>query len=256
MAGPLICEEAGAGEPALVLVHGYLGSSRHWARQLETLSCHRRVIAVNLAGFGASAHLAPPATIAGHAAAVLDTLSGLGIERFDLLGHSMGGMIAQQMAATAPGRIDRLILYGTGAMGVMPDRFEPIETSRRRLMTEGLEATVRRIAASWFEAGTDAAGYPLCVDEGLRAAPQAALAAFAAWEGWDGRAALAGLDMPTLVLGGDGDRSYPWEQTERLWRGIAGARLAIVPGCAHAVHLEKPAIFDALVEDFLASTRR
>ena len=248
----LICEEAGTGTEALVLVHGYLGSSRHWAHQIKRLSRGRRVIAVNLAGFGASADLEAPETISGHAEMVLETLAGLGLGRFDLLGHSMGGMIVQEMAARAPASIRRLILYGTGARGVLPGRFEPIETSRRRLLDEGLAPTARRIVASWFEAREAAPGFALCLTEALRANPQAALASFAAWEGWDGRAALERFAMPTLILWGDGDRSYPWAQIELMWRAIAPARLAVVPGCAHAVHLEKPAIFDALIEDFCA----
>ncbi len=256
MSRPLPCETAGAGDGALVLVHGYLGSSRHWARQLDTLSRQRRVIAVNLAGFGAGAHLPPLDTIAGHGRQVLETLSSLGIAHFDLLGHSMGGMIAQQMAATAPERIGRLILYGTGPQGVLPDRFEPIETTRQRLEQAGLEATARRVVATWFEAGEAAPAFAPTLAEARRASPDAALASLTAWEHWDGRAALADLRMPTLVLWGDGDRSYPWSQPEALWRGIRGSRLAVVPGCAHGVHLEKPSIFDALVEDFLTTTRQ
>lgn len=243
-------EDTGTGPP-LVLVHGYLGSARHWDDQVPVLSDTFRCIVPNLAGFGDSAGLAAIPSIAGHASALLDALADMGIPRFHLVGHSMGGMIVQAMAAMAPDRIDRLILYGTGPVGVMPGRFEPIEASRQRLKTDGIEPTVRRIAATWFEAGEAGPGYARCVTEGCRASMDAALASLMAWEGWDGRPALSGIRMPTLVLWGDGDRSYPWSQPEALWRGIPGCRLAVVPGCAHAVHMEKPALFNALVADFL-----
>ena len=62
-----------------------------------------------------------------------------------------------------------------------------------------------------------------------------------------------GLLDETLVIWGDRDRTYPWSQIEGLWRGISGSGLAVVPGCAHAVHLEKPALFNALLRDFLAA---
>lgn len=248
--GPLVCRQAGQG-PALVLVHGYLGSARHWDGQFPAFEGRFRCIAPNLAGFGDSAGLSAPDSIAGHAAQVLATLDALGVERFHLLGHSMGGMIVQQMAAMAPERIARLILYGTGPVGVLPDRFETIAQSRARITGEGLPATVRRIAATWFEAGEAAPGYAPCVAEGDRATRQAALASLTAWEGWDGTAALAGFGMPALVIWGDGDRSYGWAQPRALWRGIPGCRLAVVPGCAHAVHMEKPALFNAILGDFL-----
>jgi pimeloyl-ACP methyl ester carboxylesterase len=68
---------------------------------------------------------------------------------------------------------------------------------------------------------------------------------------WDGRGALSRLTMPTLVLWGDGDKSYRWPQVEALWQGLPAAGLAVIPGTAHAVHLEKPALFHAVLDDFL-----
>lgn len=247
----LPCEDRGTG-PALVFLHGYLGSSRHWTHQIARFSARRRCLAPDLAGFGAAADLPARARIGAHAEDVLATLTTRDVERFCLLGHSMGGMIAQEIAARAPERVDRLILYGTGPVGLMPDRFEPIEASRQRLVETGLATTARRIVATWFEAGETAPGFALCLAEAHRASRQAALASLSAWENWDGRRALGDIAIPSLILWGDGDRSYPWSQPRALWRGIAGSRLAVVPGCAHAVHLEKPDIFNLLVEDFLS----
>lgn len=246
----LACTIAGSG-PDLVLVHGYLGGAGMWDAQLLAFSEAFRCIAPNLAGFGDSAGLNAPDTIDGHARQVLATLDDLGVDRFRLLGHSMGGMVVQQMAAIAPERIERLVLYGTGPVGLLPDRFESIETSRQRLAADGLAATARRIAATWFVKGAEAEGYNTCVREGSKATMQAALASLSAWETWDGTPALARFTMPTLVVWGDGDRSYGWSLPEALWRGIPDCRLAVVPGCAHNVHMEKPAIFNAIVRDFL-----
>jgi pimeloyl-ACP methyl ester carboxylesterase len=242
-----------ANGPDLVLVHGYLGGAGMWAEQLPIFARDFRCIAPSLAGFGESAELEAPDTIEGHARQVLHTLDDLGVKRFHLLGHSMGGMVVQQMAAIAPERIEKLVLYGTGPVGLLPDRFESIETSRQRLAAEGLAATARRIAATWFKNGAQADGYATCAREGNKATMQAALASLSAWETWDGTSALSRFTMPTLVVWGDGDRSYSWSQPEALWRGIPGCRLAVVPGCAHNVHMEKPAIFNAIVRDFLCA---
>lgn len=240
----------GSGAP-LVLVHGYLGGAGMWRREVERFSDRFDVIAPDLAGYGARAAEASPDTIAGHARDVIAGLDRLGIARFHLLGHSMGGMIAQEIAAHIPDRIDRLVLYGTGPRGVLPDRFEPIETSRRRLRADGVPATARRIAATWFVDGQDATAFPVCAALGKLVSAQTVLAGLDAMEGWDGRAGLARITAPTLVLWGDRDRSYGWSQPEALWRGIDGASLAVVPGCAHNAHQEKPHLFEALVSDFL-----
>ena len=238
--------------PTLVLVHGYLAGSAIWAAQIEAFCGDYDVICPDLAGFGASADLTALDSIQGHARLVLDLLDSLQIDRFDLLGHSMGGMIVQAMAVLAPARLRNLILYGTGPQGVLPGRFETIAQSRARITTQGLAATARRIAATWFLLGEQAAGFDLCHRLGQQAQVQAALASLTAWESWDGRPALRDITARSLVLWGSHDRSYDWSQPEALWRGIADADLAVVPNCAHNVHLEKPALFNSLVSDFLA----
>jgi pimeloyl-ACP methyl ester carboxylesterase len=161
---------------ALVFVHGYLGGSPQWANQAEVFSPHFEVITPDLPGFGLNNDLEPPQTIHGFAAYVLDELERAGIDYFHLVGHSMGGMIVQEMVAMAPERIDRLVLYGTGPVGLMPGRFETIDESRRRLTEDGVEATGRRIAATWFLQGEQAARYPVCADLAVMASPQAAQA--------------------------------------------------------------------------------
>ncbi|MGV8951012.1 MAG: alpha/beta fold hydrolase [Cypionkella sp.] len=241
----------GQGAP-LVLVHGYLAGSAIWAAERATLSQHYDVICPDLAGFGQSAALLAPETIAGHAQNVLDLLDSLGITDFALLGHSMGGMVVQDMARLAPHRIHTLILYGTGPQGVLPGRFETIDQSRARIIADGLGPTARRIAATWFLQGEAAAGFALCAALGQQTTFQAALASLTAWQHWDGRAALAQIRARTLVLWGSHDRSYEWSQPHALWRGIPKADLAVVPGCAHNVHMEKPQLFHALLLDFLA----
>jgi len=237
---------------ALVFVHGYLGGGPQWADQAAIFQKGFRVITPDLPGFCNRSAVEAPETIGGFAQAVLSELDSLGVERFHLVGHSMGGMIVQEMVAQAPARVDRLVLYGTGPVGLMPGRFETIDESRRRLKQDGVEATGRRIAATWFLHGEAAERYPICADLAVMASLQAALAGLSAMESWSGVDALERIRSPTLVLWGDGDRAYQWSQPQQLWQGIDGAQLAVLPGCSHAVHLEKPGLFNALLMDFLA----
>ena len=235
----------------MVLIHGYLGGARQWQSQIDWFSTRFDVIAPDLTGYGDSVDSKPCNSIDGFAQQVLDLLSTLQIERFHLLGHSMGGMIAQQMAFRATDRINRLLCYGTGPRGEMPDRFETLETSRLRLLDDGVAETAKRIAATWFTQGSAAKGYGICTELGINVSETAALAGLTAMEGWDGRHALSQISNPTLVLWGDKDRSYSWEQPYALWQGISDSNLAVMPECGHAAHLEQPEIFNAIVESFL-----
>lgn len=237
----------------LVFVHGFMGGSRQWQGQVEALAPGRPVETVDLPGFGENAHLAAIDSIAGFADWVLGDLQARGIESFDLIGHSMGGMIAQEMAARAPARVARLVLYGTGAEGVLPGRFEPIGTSKQRACSDGPQATARRIAATWFLDREAAPAYEGCAAIAECSSLSAILAGLDAMQGWSGVQHLPEIRARTLVIWGDHDRTYPWSQTQQLWQSIPGASLAVIPGCAHAPHLEKPEIFNRILGDFLAA---
>jgi pimeloyl-ACP methyl ester carboxylesterase len=244
---------AGSGKP-LVLVHGYLGGSAQWADQIAAFAPTHDVIAPGLPGFGQAATLPGPSSIADFAAAVMSCIDGLGIGNFTLLGHSMGGMIVQEMAARHGSRIDGLVLYGTGPLGLMPDRFEPIETSQARLEADGVGPTADRISATWFREGAAGQGYIPTRDIARMAHPEAAHNALVAMRDWDGRGALHRLPKRCRIIWGDHDRSYRWPQVNALWAGISGAELAVIPGASHAAHMEKPALFNALLQDFLQSS--
>ncbi len=248
-------QRAGTG-PVLVLVHGYLGGSSQWSAEIERLGPHFDVIAVDLAGYGEARHLAAPAEIAAHARAVLHTLDRLGVGRFHLLGHSMGGMVAQEIVHEAPDRVMRLVLYGTGPHGSIPGRFETMARSRERLAADGVERTARRICATWLLDREASPAFERLAALGASVSPQAAEAGLWAMEGWDGRDRLAAIRQATLIVWGEHDRSYGWTQVEALWRGIAAASLAVLPACSHALHLERAALFHALVLEFLLAADR
>ena len=237
----------------LVLVHGFMGGSAQWDGYTTDLQATRNVIAIDLPGFGANAHLPPIPSITGYARWVVEHLGDLNVLSYDLLGHSMGGMIAQEIARLDSRKIGRLVLYATGAFGVLPGRFETIEESKKRADSDGPSITARRIAATWFLEGEDADGYEPCATVAALTGMAAIHAGLDAMQTWSGKQCLNLIDLQTLVLWGDQDRTYPWSQIQCLWEGIEGASLAVVPGCAHAIHAEKPDLFQKLVADFLSN---
>lgn len=234
----------------LVLVHGFMGGAAQWTRQ-ASLDAGRELIAVDLPGFGARADEPPLHRMEDFAAAVLKDLDRRAVTTFDLLGHSMGGMIVQEIVRLAPARVRKLVLYGTGATGVLPGRFETVETSIARAKTDGPRATARRIAATWFLKGSEDSEYEACAAIAEKATLRAIIDGLRAMQDWSGEAHLSSILCDTLVLWGEADRTYPWPQVETLWKTIPRTHLAVLPNCAHAVHLERSDVFNTLLNDFL-----
>ena len=237
----------------LVLVHGFMGGSDQWQSQRRAWGDTREIITPDLPGFGANNATVAPDTIAGFAEYVFAELNSQGVEQFDLLGHSMGGMIVQEMVALAPQRVQSLVLYGTAAAGDLPGRFESFATSRQRALEEGVDAFANRVSATWFLDYQQAPKYPECAALARCSSAQALPAALTALETWTRRDNLEKISCPTLILWGEHDRTYHWPQIHELWRQIPDSHLAALPNCAHAVHLEKEQIFNALVADFLTT---
>ena len=236
----------------LVFVHGFMGGSAQWGPQAP-IGQGRDLICLDLPGFGLNSGMTPIDRIEDFATWALDDLTARGIKRFDLLGHSMGGMIVQEMILKAPSRVNRLVLYATGANGNLPGRFETIETSMQRAQTDGAEATARRISATWFLQRETAKNYELCAEVAKMAGLDAILAGLAAMRDWSAEAFLPNIAANTLIIWGDRDRTYDWPQIEGLWQGIPKSNLAVLPACAHAVHLERTSLFNSVLESFLAT---
>ncbi|WP_282119242.1 alpha/beta fold hydrolase [Ruegeria atlantica] len=236
----------------VVFVHGFLGGSRQWQGQVDALAGYD-VVTLDLPGFGENAQLDALSSILGFADWALNELKMRGIEKFHLVGHSMGGMVVQEMIARAPERVDRLVLYGTGSVGVLPGRFETIDTSKTRACADGPQATARRIAATWFLERERAVTYEDCAAIAEQSSLKAILTGLDAMHSWSGAERLSAIKAKTLVIWGDRDRTYPWSQTEKLWQSIPNANLAVIPESAHAAHLEKAGLFNGVLNDFLGA---
>jgi len=178
-------------------------------------------------------------------------LNHLNIDTFYLLGHSMGGMIVQEMAALRPSLVEKLICFGTGSIGVLPNRFETIDESRQKIKTIGIKETRENIAKTWFVDYLKGEGYQLCLEEGAKASTQAALASLDAWDCWDGREQLSQIVSPTLILWSNQDRSYDINQQNILIKGIRNSRLEVIENCAHNSHMEKPKLVNNAIKNFL-----
>ena len=246
----IFAEDTGSGIP-LVLVHGFLGSSDMWIPQIKFFKDNFRVIAPALPGFGNSSEINSCDSIDCMAKAILNFLAKKNIKQFNLLGHSMGGMIVQEIAKIAGDKILKLICYGTGPRGDIPGRFETIDQSRKKLKIKGLKDTAYRIAKTWFIEEEKAKYFYLCEEAGKQTSISAADNGLIAMKNWDGVKNLQNIKNETLIIWGDQDKAYNFNQVETLNDNIPNSDLKIIKGSSHNVHLEKPNEFNIIVEEFL-----
>jgi len=243
-------DDQGNGFP-LVLVHGFLGSSEMWNPQKKFFSKYFRVITPALPGFGESNKLKSHSSINSMAQTVLKCLEEKNIKKFNLLGHSMGGMIVQEMAKISGDKINKLICYATGSIGDIPGRFETMDASIERLRKEGIKETVRRVPKKWFVEQDKAKYFYLCKNAAKEITEETADNALIAMKNWRGYENLKNIHNETLIVWGDKDISYNFEQVETLNKNIPKSNLIIFKGCSHNVHLEETEKFNNTIMDFL-----
>ncbi|MDC0215609.1 alpha/beta hydrolase [Candidatus Pelagibacter sp.] len=242
--------DTGKGFP-FVFVHGFLGSSEMWNPQIQFFKNKYRIITPSLPGFGKSNKAQSKNSIEAMAKFILDCLEEKNIKKFYLLGHSMGGMIVQEIAKLVGEKIDKLICYGTGSVGSIPGRFETIDESREKLKKNGLEVTANRIAKTWFVEEDKSKYFYLCKDAGKATSLQAADNALIAMKNWSGLKNLKNIKNQTLIIWGDKDKAYNFKQVDTLNKHIPNAAFKIFKDCSHNVHLEKPDEFNKYIAQFL-----
>ena len=246
----IFVDDKGEGFP-FVLVHGYLGSSEMWCFQKDYFSKNFRVIAPALPGFGESYNAQSLNSINAMANKIIEILDEKNIEKFNLIGHSMGGMIVQEMTKLIGNRVNKLICFATGSIGDIPGRFESMDETREKLKKEGKQLSFSRVPPKWFVKGDKDKNYFLCENAVKNVSLETADNALLAMKNWRGKENLKNIKNDTLIIWGDKDTSYNFDQVNTLNKNIKNSRLEIFKDCAHNVHLEQPDKFNNLVRDFI-----
>ena len=244
-------EDVGKGFP-FVFVHGYLGSSEMWNFQKEFFSKHYRVIIPALPGFGESHNVKSLDSINKMARQIIDLLDQKNIDKFNLIGHSMGGMIVQEITKLIGNRVNKLICFATGSIGEIPGRFETIDKTREKLKKDGIEVSFSRVPKKWFVKGDKDKNYYLCKNAVKDVSLETADNALLAMKNWRGKEDLKNIKNETLIIWGDKDTSYNFDQVDTLNKNIKNSRLEIFKDCAHNVHLEQSDQFNNLVQKFIS----
>lgn len=234
-------EDHGEGAP-FVLVHGWTGSGRDWTALARRLTAGgRRVIAPHLRGHGDSTSTGDPASYTfDHLVADLEgLLDTLGLERVDLLGHSMGGLVAMQYAVRHPERVRSLIPMDTGAVPT-PGAGAWMQQLIELVTEHGLAAYQAAAADAAFPGGQPADGFAAFTYALERLDPVAFVRFAEQLTTYPSFLhTLSGLTMPATVLVGVDDTSLR-DAADGLTATIPGAVLEVVPGAAHWPHVENP----------------
>ena len=245
-------EERGEGAP-LLLIAGIPAVATDWAPLAERLSGARRVLANDNRGSGASTVTGGPYTTTQLAADAVALLDYVGIERTDVFGMSLGGMIAQELALGWPDRVERLVLGCTHA-GVRHAVPQPRETGRAFGMeTDDWGTRMKALAPFAFAPGADPAMLErfIAKKSGDLQDPEGYRAQIAAVLAHDSHDRLPEVESPTLILTGDRDQVIPAQSSRVLHERIPGSRLEVIAGTGHLFFLERPEETQRLLIGFL-----
>ena len=257
--------ETQAPQTPIVLVHGLGATLDHWALAIPLLAKNRRVLAIDLPGFGRSAKPDRVYSPAEFVAILRGFADKIGLERFVLVGHSMGGAISAEFVLEHEAHVERLVLVDAAGMTRMPtglldylvERFERKVDPKKVVLPPRLvramvklvfyepsafaERNVGRILASMSEED-----WPDRVRSFVRSVSGLSRSRL--------RTRLAEIRVPTLIVWGARDRVLPLRHGRRLHEGIRGSRLVVFPRTGHCPQIERPDAFCEAVDGFLAET--
>ena len=246
----------------MVLIHGLGGSWQTWLENIPALAMRHRVIAVDLPGFGGSESLPEPAEMSAHADVLASLFAQLDIEAPTVVAHSMGGLVAAQLAATRPHLVGRLVLANAGGVPIGRLRLQLITRGFRFVnIVAGRPDILRAVARS---EPLRTAALSTMVADPRRVSPELAaeifpmisapgfLGAVRAASGEVGKIDLADLQCPVLLVWGDKDPILPMRLANELTTNIPHARLTVIRNVGHCPMFEAPHAFNRAVLDFAA----
>jgi pimeloyl-ACP methyl ester carboxylesterase len=254
--------------PPMVFVHGLSGSWPNWLEQLPVLAREHRVVALDLPGFGSSPMPSGEISIARYARLLDGLLDQLGIDAAAVVGNSMGGFIAAELAIAFPQRVERLVLISAAGISTYADprtaRAMPALRRGERILaasaawmasrsdTVARRARLREATLALVVRHPSRLPAPLAAEQLRGAGKPGFLQALGSILDYDFRERLAEIACPTLIVWGDGDRLINIRDAYVFAELIAGSRLVIFEDTGHMAMLERPAAFNALLRDFLA----
>jgi pimeloyl-ACP methyl ester carboxylesterase len=245
--------ERGQGDEVLVFVAGFISTQRWWRPVLERLPGNVRAYALDMRAAGRSQQVERGHTLARYAADVHELVEAMGVQRFTLVGHSMGGGIAMQYALEHQDRLRALMLVSPLApFGMRIDQ----ATTEWLLSLQGQAEALRQVLAAGHGVPPDAEDLAELVSDAAAWGPAIYRGAMDDMARFDVSARLPDLVVPTLVTWGDRDKVVPFSGVREVFTRIPGCGLEIWHGVGHHLARERPDAFVELLARFVAGTTR
>lgn len=219
--------------PAVVLIHGAGGTHMHWPYNLRRLNNHR-VFAPDLPGHGKSSGLGKQ-SVEKYAETISAWMDAIGLDQALIVGHSMGGAIAQTLAVQRPEVVTGLVLIGTGA------RLEVNQDLLYKFSTPSSTPAAIDMVIKWSWNNTKDEKLLKMVKEQMLAIRSAVVYGdFLACNNFDLTGQVEHIQAPTLIIVGENDKMTPLDLNKQLERKIPKAKMAVISEGGHMVMLEKP----------------
>jgi 3-oxoadipate enol-lactonase len=240
--------------PPLVFLHGIGGTARVWRGQLDAFGDRYHAIAWDMPGYGGSAPL-QEVSIPALAGALKDFLHQVGAAKPILVGHSIGGMIVQQLLVHDPIIAEYVVLAQTSPAFGRPGGDWQKQFLEARLgpldRGETMASLAPGVVADLVGDDADPAGIELAC-ACMASVPEASYrAAMRSMFGFDLRKSLSQICVPTLVIAGTKDKNAPAPMVKKMASFIPNATYVELEGVGHLVALEQPKEFNAVLDDFL-----
>jgi|SRR5579872_4474709 len=249
----LYYESTGSGDPVF-LIHGLGSSTLDWEFQIPALARSHRVIAMDVRGHGRSAKPPGPYSVAQFAADATALLRELHAAPAHIVGLSMGGMIAFQMAVDSPEAVRSLTIVNSGPEMILrtPEQQALIAARHEVVRTHGMAPLAKVIAGPLFPKPEQDALRQRFEQHVAANDPDAYLASLTAITGWTVADRIAQIRCPVLIVGSDQDYT-PMEWKRAYAAQIPNARMAVLKDSRHVAPLDQPEQLNRIVLDFLGS---
>jgi len=245
------------GSPTVVFIHGLGADSEMWVYQLLILAeAGMRPVALDLPGFGKTAMVGRDWNIRKITVELVRWLRELAPGKKMVVGLSMGGVFAQQIALAYPDQVERLVLASTFAT-LRPKTLKNWIYLLKRsgtVLLKGSTAQAEQVADHLFPDASQAIYHQMVIDKIRQADPLAYQKAMRSLVLFDSRKQLRNLTMPVLVITGANDGTVPAASQTELAHLIPNAHQIVIPEAGHAVNVDQPALFNQHLLAFLRPT--
>ncbi len=247
----LYYESTGHGQP-LVFIHGLGSSTRDWEAQVPKFAKACQVITFDQRGHGQSDKPAGPYTISMFAADTANLLRALGVQSAHIVGLSLGGGVAFQLALDEPQLVKTLVIVNSGPVGMnTPELRQEIDRRVGIVQQMGMRAMGEALSKNLFPKEEHAAERLTFVERWAENDPRAYIDALRSLQDWSVMDKLGAIECPTLVISADQDYT-PVAFKELYVKRMPNAELAVIADARHATPMERPQEFNAVLARFLA----